>query len=222
MPFLSILTAMPSTQAGIDAIGMSGTMLPTLYAKVAKGIREYFDPVCDYVKYSAKGEVVLIAGHSLGGGISELVGVCAGVQAVSIEGPGVLESQIGMLRESWMQVNGNFNLQANGDIVPFMGTHSGISQRIDCQGFPTIPFASCHVTIASVVMGNCGYPTRSPGHEWQHFPTKSDHSMRYCPGLNDKQEGLPMEFQEQLKKTSSNLWWGRDAFLFNNPDVRIK
>ena len=77
--------------------------------------------------------MVLIAGHSLGGGISELVGVCAGVQAVSIEGPGVLESQIGMLRESWMQVNGNFNLQANGDIVPFMGTHSGISQRIDCQ-----------------------------------------------------------------------------------------
>lgn len=137
-------------------------------------------------------------------------------------GPGVLEAQMGMLGVPWVRNNGGFNTVATGDIVPSLGSHSGTEQQIDCQGFPTIPFASCHLTIGAVFAKNCGFPPREPGHEWESLPVDpKTKAMNYCPGLISTQEGLPDSVQNSLARTRSNYFWGENAYLWNNSDFHL-
>ena len=224
IPFLSLLTSQAPTTAALSLIAGSGSLLPPVYFDTTPGILKYVRPVADYALQNAKGDPsrTIIAGHSLGGSIAELVGSIIDRPAVSIEGPGVVEAQIGMLRYPWVRINGAFVTEANGDIVPHLGSHSGNAQEVDCQGFPQIPFASCHVTIGAVLAKNCGSPERQPGHQWQDMPMDAKtKQMQYCPGLPAEQEALPWSVQKSLSTTSSNYFWGENAHLFNST-VQIK
>ncbi len=219
VPMLTVATNTPATRAALALIGGSGSFIPTLYHNVAPGIQRYIQPVSDYATKSIKGDptMTVIMGHSLGGGVAELVGTDINKPSVSIEGPGVLEAQMGMLKRPWVESNGAFNTEAVGDIVPHLGTHSGETQSIDCQGFPQIPFAACHETIGSVFMQNCGYPPRPAGKRWQDLPMNPHtKQMDFCPNLPAQQEALPDSLQNSLVKTRSNYWWSEYAYLWNS------
>jgi len=224
IPMLSLLTSPTSVQAALSLIGTSGTFVPSYYLNVAPGIVDYVQPVATYAQHAARGNPArtVIAGHSLGGGVAQLVGSITQMPSISIEGPGVLEAQMGMLGVPWVRNNGGFNTVATGDIVPSLGSHSGTEQQIDCQGFPTIPFASCHLTIGAVFAKNCGFPPREPGHEWESLPVDpKTKAMNYCPGLISTQEGLPDSVQNSLARTRSNYFWGENAYLWNNSDFHL-
>ena len=48
------------------------------------------------------------------------------------------------------------------------------TQDVLCDGFPELPLVSCHLTIASVILHNCGRG---------HTAFSAENPTEYCPGL---------------------------------------
>lgn len=88
IPMLSLLTSPTSVQAALSLIGTSGTFVPSYYLNVAPGIVDYVQPVATYAQHAARGNPArtVIAGHSLGGGVAQLVGSITQMPSISIEG----------------------------------------------------------------------------------------------------------------------------------------
>ena len=157
LPFFNALHSAASTSLYQEAT--SGTPIPFWYLDVSQGVQSYLQPVIDYANRDARGAVML-TGHSLGGGLAKAIAAVLGTEAVAFEGPGVVNPFLGLFyRKPWGRpstFNGNVNVRASGDMVGWMGTDIGDTQDVACDGFPRLPLVSCHLTVASVLLHNCG------------------------------------------------------------------
>mgnify|MGYP007111534967 CR=1 FL=1 len=92
--------------------------------------------------------------------------------------------------KSWAKKNawnGNTNVRAANDIVAWMGEDIGFTQDVICDGFPELPLVSCHLTIAAVLLHNCGRANTTFAATYAHEVGARGGKKRitYCPGLPD-------------------------------------
>ena len=182
LPFNSWVQRAATTSIYQEAT--SGTPIPGYSLDVSQGVGEYLRPVIEYAKHTARGADVLMTGHSLGGGLAKAVSAVLNVEAVSFEGPGVVNPFVGLFyRQPWgrrSQFNSIVNVRGKSDLVAWMGTDIGYTQDVECNGFPRLPVVSCHLTIASVLLHNC-----KPANTTFVNRTGNSQTLQYCPGLND-------------------------------------
>jgi len=208
LPFFSFQSGGVSTSLYHEAT--SGTPVPGVYLDISDGVHEYLAPLLHYANYSARGDVML-AGHSLGAGLAKAVAAILGLEAVAFEGPGVVKPFIGMFyNRPWgneAAFDGNVNVRANGDVVGWMGEDIGYTQSVSCTGFPTIPFISCHLSIASVILHNCAWGGVDKWARLANQTVATAVPLAYCPGLPDT---LPTPLPDgiRLVETPRNLYRG--------------
>lgn len=124
----------------------------------------------DYVqKLKREGRHVIVTGHSLGGGLAQVVGLLAGVQSVCFSPPGIGRSYqkfqhssgaagvgLGMRRKLHGQ---SVAIVHEHDVVPTIDTQVGLVQTIYC-GSERKSLMACHMIEATVceLVNNCGDP----------------------------------------------------------------
>ena len=119
--------------------------------------RYYYEVLEDYVIETKKQRNVILTGHSLGGGLSKIVGSRNGVDAVTFSGPGVMLSRkkFDLTEES---INRHcVSVKPAIDLVPQIDIDGGLVQHIDCHG----TIVTCHAIVHTTrkLIGSCGdYP----------------------------------------------------------------
>lgn len=127
-------------------------------------VRHYYWPVLEHVRgvlAARPGRRVALAGHSLGGSVAKIVGAMAGLPAVSLAGPGIMDSR-GKLGISAAAITRNVvNIHPSDDLISRVGSSGGTVVHTVCRdGRPD----TCHTPFATVcsLVRECGYPGR-PG-----------------------------------------------------------
>jgi hypothetical protein len=101
--------------------------------------RDYHSPVVAYVDGIADRRVV-VAGHSLGGGLAKMVGAHARRPAVSFSGPGVLDSTRKLNLSAAFLHRHMLNVVPDRDLVSTVGTMEGTVATWACP----LDFVTCH------------------------------------------------------------------------------
>ena len=135
-------------------LGKFAPIIVEIFASLRSYGRGYVDVVADRVRaLQAEGQEVMLVGHSLGAGVSNIVGAMLHVQAVGFEGPGI---EMQRDRFNFTQSDADlyaYNTYMSGDPVPFMDYQAGNIQhlRANCG-------ASCHFmsTIIANLRRSCG------------------------------------------------------------------
>ena len=96
----------------------------------------------------------MVAGHSLGGGLAQIVGAKIGQPAVSFSGPGVLDTRhkFGLSRQ--LLINSVVNVIPSHDVVPLAGMLGGTVVTWDCHNDPFV----CHMPM----LAPCGMHALCP------------------------------------------------------------
>lgn len=118
--------------------------------------RHYYYPVLRHVQ-GMKSENIILVGHSLGGGVAKIVGAKTGHPAVSLAGPGIVDSR-GKLGVTISEIDRHIvNLLPSGDIVSRIGKQGGTVVNVPCSDNRP---DSCHcpMAVACELITSCGHP----------------------------------------------------------------
>eukprot|EP01062_Namystynia_karyoxenos_P023310 TRINITY_DN19006_c0_g1_i1.p1 TRINITY_DN19006_c0_g1~~TRINITY_DN19006_c0_g1_i1.p1 ORF type:complete len:749 (+),score=159.53 TRINITY_DN19006_c0_g1_i1:130-2376(+) len=122
--------------------------------------RTYYAPVEKYIaKLRAEGQrEVIIVGHSLGGGLSQIIGARMGIPAVSMSGPGVvtLAHKLGVTRRDIDRYV--TSVEPTNDLVPMIGSQGGSRLSVPCDEVAL----NCHMPhwVMCELINQCGHPQR--------------------------------------------------------------
>eukprot|EP00434_Breviolum_minutum_P030258 symbB.v1.2.026764.t1/scaffold2701.1/size72746/2 len=151
--------------------------LPPPWQQIRDKIRKTME------KSKQDGYAVLLTGHSLGGGMAQLIGSVEGIQTVTF-------SPVGQAVTLARVASSEFHMQElpiastavsiipAGDIVPRIDRQSGVVQRIACTSYNPIDCHSPYQT-ACELYRKCGDPrgrsihatcTRQVGDDWNQIP----------------------------------------------------
>lgn len=133
------------------------TLLIEIVSFVEKTIEDetaYYTPLEEYIKSIKSKRNVIMTGHSLGGGIVNIVGARQDVQSIAFSPPGVYFSRQKLGLQSSSVNRLSVNVIPDKDIVTKIDRNLGFIQNIDCDGM----FAACHSlqrTVMSLIK-SCG------------------------------------------------------------------
>lgn len=102
--------------------------------------RFYYQVLDEYVEDIKTQRNVVLAGHSLGGGLAKIVGARHGLPSISFSAPGVVWSRrkLGLSIENINRVD--VNVKPGVDLVARIDRDGGLVQNIDCD----LSFVECH------------------------------------------------------------------------------
>lgn len=128
-----------------------------LVSLVEKTIEEetaYYTPLEDYIHSIKSKRNIIITGHSLGGGIANIVGARQGLQSITFSPPGVYFSREKLGIKTKIANRLSVNVIPEKDIVTKIDRNLGYIQNIDCDDM----FASCHSLERTVttLLESCG------------------------------------------------------------------
>jgi len=93
-------------------------------------------------------EDVLIVGHSLGGGLSKILSLRTGYQAVAVSGPGIRAVQ-GFYKSDFEGIENSFvNINPQQDYVAILDTPTGSEFQVPCSS----GFIKCHASTRTLCM----------------------------------------------------------------------
>eukprot|EP00047_Mylnosiga_fluctuans_P017100 m.58737 g.58737 ORF g.58737 m.58737 type:complete len:748 (-) comp6922_c0_seq2:121-2364(-) len=113
-----------------QGISRVGAFLPMTREALLRH-RLYHVPVQEYAR-SISDRNVVIVGHSLGGGLAQVVGATLGLPAVSFSGPGLMESRNKFRLTRQNLVDTVINVIPSHDLVPLAGALGGTVVNWDC------------------------------------------------------------------------------------------
>ena len=115
----------------------------------------YFSQIENYIKsIKPNRSAILVTGHSLGGGLANIVGAHLRLRSVGISAPGIMFAG-GKLGLSTSQIRAwNSNVQPTKDIVPKIDMQGGLNQHIDCH----LSVGQCHSSAVTLcrLIESCG------------------------------------------------------------------
>lgn len=108
------------------------------------------------LRASYPNSTIVLAGHSLGGGLSVLVGSNFDYPSISFSGPGTVLTgyKIGMDGTSY---DTSFTIIPDRDVVPRVDYHVGTVQNIRCSA-PSAPGCHSIATTCCELLRSCGDP----------------------------------------------------------------
>jgi len=152
--------------------------LPTSWEEVQEKI------VAIHQQSSKDGFALILTGHSLGGGIAQLIGSVEGIRTVTFSpvGQAVTQSRFtgSLSRRDLPVANTAVSIVPSGDIVPKIDEQLGVSQRIACTAINPITCHSLWQT-ACELYRQCGDPrnrsveaicVQQVGEDWKTIPWK--------------------------------------------------
>lgn len=114
--------------------------LEELLVRNRKDIQFYYEILDRYVKKNLQTRKIILTGHSLGGGISNIVGARNKLLSVTFSAPGLLFSRHKLKIDLAHLNSASVNVIPDNDLVAKIDKSAGLSQSVDCaEGF-----VSCH------------------------------------------------------------------------------
>eukprot|EP01080_Neovahlkampfia_damariscottae_P007553 gene7553-11876_t len=114
----------------------------------------YYTVLDDYVRNNKHLRNIILTGHSLGGGIANIVGAKQKLKAITFSSPGVVFSRykFGLTEKDINSVN--INIIPRNDIVAKVDKQGGLMQYIDCPG----DWLKCHSLFTTLreLIRTCG------------------------------------------------------------------
>jgi len=106
----------------------------------SSGSRFYYQDLDDYVRIQQKKRNIILTGHSLGGGIANIVGAHRRIETVAFSAPGTIYNRY-KLNIELNDINRYcVNIIPDNDIVPKIDRNGGSIQSLDCDE----TFIKCH------------------------------------------------------------------------------
>ena len=134
-----------------------------------QGKAEYYRPLTDKIySLQARGENVIVTGHSLGGGLARLVGALTNVQSVTFAPPGIRMSyrkysttspEGNIVKIVSNDLNGqSVAVVTSGDWVSLVDEQVALVQKISCDKPESGIFMACHLIEGTIchLINNCG------------------------------------------------------------------
>eukprot|EP01080_Neovahlkampfia_damariscottae_P006116 gene6116-10123_t len=106
----------------------------------SSGSRFYYQDLDDYVRVEKTKRKIILTGHSLGGGIANIVGANREIQTIAFSAPGTIFNRH-KLNIDLININRYcVNIIPDNDIVPKIDRNGGTIQSLDCDE----SFIACH------------------------------------------------------------------------------
>lgn len=116
------------------------SQLEELSLRNRRDIQFYYDILDNYVKKTLKSRKIILTGHSLGGGIANIVGARNGLISITFSAPGLLFSRHKLKIDLKLLNSASINVIPDNDLVPKIDKSAGLSQSIDCKE----DYVMCH------------------------------------------------------------------------------
>lgn len=120
-------------------------------------VENYLYDVLDISTYNAQGFQIFLTGHSLGGGVSEIVGARLQIPSITFSSPGVVMSRH-KFDISLEDINTyTLNIVPEGDAIPMFDIQGILAQKIRCEEDKvSVP---CHSLLKTIdeIESNCNY-----------------------------------------------------------------
>mmetsp|Transcript_24543 Transcript_24543/g.42910 ORF Transcript_24543/g.42910 Transcript_24543/m.42910 type:complete len:176 (+) Transcript_24543:3-530(+) len=155
----------------------------------------HYKEILDRVRSMPADQVVVITGHSLGGGIALIVGALTGRLAVALHPPGVYHSLAKHQEQQSTFAGGaihqrSVTLNFEGDWVQHFDSHGGLVQTMLCDKSSMDVQLGCHLIEGAVchLLQNCG-----------------DHAQRFTSCQHDFNTSAVPNGHQDVQSRSSEL-----------------